>query len=221
MKALAFSGGKDSMACLHLLRSTLDCAIYVDTGFSYPETAALVEYARTIIPVHVVVSDRKAQNELEGLPADVVPIDWTRLGHTITGPKPVLVQSYLGCCYESISKPLLDYAIQIGVKELVYGQRDDEGHKSPARDGTVVSGIRRRHPIEAWSASDVLAYLTTKMKVPAHYSINHSSLDCYDCTAYRKASKDRVDWMRFEHPALFQRYLARSERLDAALLEAH
>ena len=128
------------MACLHLLRSTLDCAIYVDTGFSYPETAALVEYARTIIPVHVVVSDRKAQNELEGLPADVVPIDWTRLGHTITGPKPVLIQSYLGCCYESISKPLLDYAIRIGVKELVYGQRDDEGHKSPARDGTVVSG---------------------------------------------------------------------------------
>ena len=90
MKALAFSGGKDSMACLHFLQD-LDCAIHVDTGFSYPETRRLVEYASSILPMHIVISNRHAQNEREGIPADVVPIDWTNLGQQITGPK--LVQS--------------------------------------------------------------------------------------------------------------------------------
>ncbi|MDE2389927.1 MAG: phosphoadenosine phosphosulfate reductase family protein, partial [Betaproteobacteria bacterium] len=50
MRVLAFSGGKDSMACLHLMRGSLDCAIYIDTGKAYPETLELVRYAGSIVP---------------------------------------------------------------------------------------------------------------------------------------------------------------------------
>lgn len=220
MRALAFSGGKDSMACLHLMRDSLDCAIYVDTGFAYPETLALVEYAKTIVRVHVVHSDRKGQNERDGIPADVVPVDWTRFGHATTGAKPVMVQAYAACCYANIARPLLDTAKALGVTELVYGERFEEGHKSTSVDGDMVEGIKRLHPIESWTAQQVLDYLATKMTVPAHYAIKHSSLDCYDCTAFRRDSADRIEWTKTHHPAFHAAYAARAAALDGALREA-
>jgi 3'-phosphoadenosine 5'-phosphosulfate sulfotransferase (PAPS reductase)/FAD synthetase len=217
MRALAFSGGKDSMACLHLMRDSLDCAIYVNTGYAYPETLALVDYAETIIPVHVVNSDRRGQNDREGIPADVVPIDWTNLGQQITGRKAVTVQSYLGCCYENVSAPLIAKARELGVTELVYGQRSQENHKSPARNGDIVQGIIRLHPIEDWTADEVFDYLLTKMDVPLHFTIEHSSLDCYDCTAYQRHSADRVDWTKHVHPDLHAHYMKRLDALRSTL----
>ena len=218
--ALALSGGKDSIACLHLMRDSIDFALYVDTGFSYPETAAMIDYARDFIPVITVHSDRENQNKRFGLPSDIVPIDWTVLGQQITGEKPALIQSYLGCCYENISVPLYDKAVELGVDELIYGQRNDEGHKSPARNGDMIGNIRRLNPIETWSASDVLNYLETKMAVPEHFHIKHSSLDCYDCTAFRKDSKDRIAWTKEHYPAYFVEFSVRAKMIDAALLEA-
>lgn len=218
--ALAFSGGKDSMVCLFLMQGSLDFAIYVDTGYAYPETLALVDFAKTMIPVHVVKSDRAVQNEREGIPADVVPIDWTSLGQQITGVKPVKLQSYLGCCYESISMPLLNKAKELGVAELVYGQRNEEGYKSPARDGQIVDGITRTHPIESWTTAEVMAYLATKMDIPGHFGIKHSSLDCYDCTAFRKDSADRIEWTRNKYPVFYAEYAARAAALNSALTQA-
>lgn len=208
------------MACLHLMRDALDCAIYVDTGFGYPETQALVEYATQLLPMHVVRSDRAAQNEREGIPADVVPIDWTPLGQMLGGEKPVKVQSYLACCFDNISAPILAKARELGATEIVSGERRGENRKSTSRDGQVVAGIVRLHPIYEWTDEEVIRYLESKMDVPKHYAIKHSSLDCYDCTGYRKDSIDRVAWTREVHPVLFSRYEARRNALDQALTEA-
>lgn len=209
------------MACLHLQRDSLDCAIYVDTGFAYPETKALVEYAATLLRVlHIVHSGRQQQNEREGVPSDVVPIDWTSLGQALSGRKPVKIQSYLGCCYENVSAPIMHKAQELGVTELISGERRAESRKATSLDGQLVSGIKRLHPIYEWSEKEVLDYLATKMDVPAHYAIKHSSLDCYDCTAYRKDSADRVEWMQKAHPVFFASYEARKNTLDQALREA-
>lgn len=220
MRVLALSGGKDSMACLFLQKEQLEFAIYVDTGYSYPETHEVIALARTHVPVHVVRSNRFQQNYDHGIPADVVPIDWTTLGQQMTRRKPVKIQSYLGCCYENINLPLLNYAHAQGVTELVFGQRWRESHKSPSVDGDVVWGMKRIHPIEDWTDEHVLEYLATQMKVPAHFYIKHSSLDCYDCTAFKRESRDRVEWMRMQHPRMFLEYLDRKRKLDAALDEA-
>lgn len=208
------------MACLFLMRDTLDFAIYVDPGYAYPETLAMVDFARTLVPVRVVKTDRAGQNEREGIPADVVPIDWTRFGQSISSVKPVKIQGYIGCCAENISGPLMQYAIDNGVTELVYGERFDEGHKSTAKDGDIVCGIKRLHPIESWTADEVMAYLATKMDVPEHFSIKHSSLDCYDCTAFRKDSADRIEWTRNKYPVFYAEYAARAAALNSALTQA-
>jgi phosphoadenosine phosphosulfate reductase len=208
------------MACLHLLAGSLDCAIYVDTGKAYPETEVMVEHARSIVPVITVKSDQAQQNRRDGIPADVVPVNWTRLGQLHTSPKPVMIQSYIACCFENIAYPLLSKAKEIGATEIVYGQRNEDGHKSTARDGDVIEGMVRLHPIEDWTSAQVMAYLSTKINIPEHYKIKHSSLDCYDCTAFRKDSRDRVEFTRERHPEMYLEYSRRIDLLNQALLES-
>lgn len=220
MRALAFSGGKDSMACLHLLRDTLDCAIYVDTGKSYPETRKMVEYAAKLLPMHVVQTDQQEQNEREGLPADVVPVNWTRFGQMLAGPKPVMVQPYVDCCFENIGLPLVQKAQELKVNEIVYGQRNDDTIKAACRNGDVVGGIVRLHPIEDWTRQQVLDYLATRMTVPEHFYLGHSSLDCYDCTAYSGQTKDLHDYTRRKYPKFYVAYAQRKNALDRVLIEA-
>tara|TARA_R110000868_G_scaffold69515_2_gene204577 strand:- start:2157 stop:2813 length:657 start_codon:yes stop_codon:yes gene_type:complete len=215
MRALAFSGGKDSMACLHLMRDTLDFAIYIDTGFTYPETRAIVNYAHTIVPVRIIESTRP-----DVIPADLVPVDWTEMGQIFTTKKDVTILPYHECCFASLAVPLNTAAAEFGVTELVVGQRNEEGHKSTARDSDMVMGIKRIHPIENWTTAEVMAYLATKMEIPEHYAIKHSSLDCYDCTAYRKDSRDRIEYTRQKHPVFFSAYATRKAALDNAISEA-
>lgn len=221
MRALAFSGGKDSMACLHLCKSSIDIAIHVDTGKSYPETRKMVAYANTIVPVVVVESDREGQNEREGIPSDVVPVDYTTFGQSLTGEKAVKIQSYHDCHFQNIGLPLLLKAAELGVTSLILGQRNDDRHKSTAKDGDMIEGITRLHPIEGWTDDDVFNYLRSVMVVPLHYyRVEHSSLDCYDCTAFTKSSKDRIEYTKETHPEFHAQYLARMESIRQALKES-
>ena len=221
MQALAFSGGKDSMACLHLMRTQLDCAIYIDTGYSYPETERLVDYAATLLPLHRIQSNRAAQQEREGWPSDVVPINWTRQGQEITGQKPIMIQSYLACCWDNISWPLLQAATRLGVTTLVCGQRQEETHKSTIRHYGQVDGVRRVHPIADWTSEQVLTFLEQHMDVPDHYrTVRHSSLDCFDCTGFAQESQDRLDWTATRYPAYAQQYHLRASAIQSALQDA-
>lgn len=220
MMALAFSGGKDSMACLHLMRDQLNCAIYIDTGFTYPETDDMVAYAATMISVHRVTSDRQGQNDREGIPAEIVPINWTRQGQAIAGPQPVMLQSYLGCCWDNISAPLWDTVKRLGVTTLVTGQRKEDTYKAPIRSFGMFEGVTRLHPIEDWTTQQVLDYLRTKMEIPPHYALQHSSLDCYDCTGFSRESQDRIAWTKSTHPDKYVAYLARQRAMESVIQDA-
>ena len=103
---------------------------------------------------------------------------------------------------------------------LVYGQRQDEGHRATSRHGDLIEGIVRLHPIEDWTAERVLTYLATNMTLPDHFSLHHSSLDCYDCTAFEQDSQDRLQWTAQHYPQLFEAYRLRRTDLDTALQEA-
>lgn len=208
------------MACLYLLAHTIKCAIYVDTGKSYPETQEMIKRAAGIVPVFTVHSDRVGQNARQGIPSDVVPVDWTPDGQLVTSPKPAMIQSYLGCCFDNIALPFISKSLELGATEVVYGQRNEESHKSVARDGDSVAGMKRLHPIENWTNEQVMTFLATRMEIPAHYSIRHSSLDCYDCTAYRGESHDRVAYTKANHPEMYKEYGDRLELLNQSLIAA-
>lgn len=198
--ALALSGGKDSLACFFLMKDELDCAIYVDTGFSYPETRALVAMVAQSLPVYTVYSARAAQNDEYGIPSDVVPVNWTHFGQAVTTKKPAMIQPYLQCCFSNMAEPLFAKAKELQITHLVTGQRQEDTHRSTARHGETVEGLVRMNPLEAWSKEQVLSYLASHMTLPAHFRLTHSSLDCYDCPAYAAETQDRVAWTELHHP---------------------
>lgn len=220
---LAFSGGKDSLACLLLHKHKLDeiTVFWVNAGKNYPETLELVSYAKSISPNFVEIkSNQEAQQAINGLPSDVVPINWTVLGQSVTGAKPYSVQSYLQCCFENISIPMHNTIKEHGITHLIRGQRKDEGHKSTATNGHEYDGVVYLHPIEDWSAQEVIEFIAKHIKLPKHYYLNHTSLDCYDCTAYRKETKDIKIYRQTHHPELHAQYLEKEEKLNQALKEA-
>jgi len=205
------------MACWFLTRREKPLVIWVNTGKAYPETLAIIEMVRKESEFLEVRSDRDLQNSINGIPSDIVPIDSTLYGRQFVKSQGIVVQSYLQCCYENISRPLHEAAKKAGVTELIRGQRIDESHVAPCRNGEVVDGIVYRHPIENWTKDEVLAYLATKMDVPEHYALEHSSLDCYDCTAFLEHSKDRFLWTKIRHPVLAEEHRIRLESLREAI----
>jgi len=218
--ALAFSGGKDSWACLWLNidRLNLITVIWVNTGKNYPELLATVEKARALCPNFVeLVVDRDGQNAHHGLPADVVPVNWTRQGQEFTESKSVTVQPYTLCCFENIGANLHRFCKEQGFTHLIRGQRSDETHKSTARNGSVVDGIEYVQPIENWTEEQVLDFVAKRMPLPDHFQFKHSSMDCYDCTAYVKESGDRISYMKRHHPGLYSQYEARKQALNIAI----
>lgn len=217
---LAFSGGKDSLACLLLNKDKADeiTVFWVNTGKTYPETLQIVEYAKSLFTNFIEIkSDREDQNAREGLPSDVVPINFTRIGQMVTGKKETLVQSYLMCCYENIGYRIHQAALSHGITHLIRGQRLEESHKSTARDGDVVDGLVYLQPIESWTKQEVLNFINNHMELPKHFAISHSSLDCYDCTAYVKESKDRINYTKEHHPIFYAEYRERMDSLNKVL----
>jgi phosphoadenosine phosphosulfate reductase len=221
--ALAFSGGKDSWACLWLYKDQLADiqVVWVNTGKNYPELLKTIELAKEMCPNFVELNiDRVAQNERHGIPSAIVPIDWTGIGQAITGEKSVTIQSYLGCCYENIALPLLNYCADNNITTLIRGQRLDESRKSTAVNGTVLNGVTFVQPIETWSTEDVLSYNAAHMDLPDHFRFKHSSMDCYDCTAFDADLKDIRGHCATEHPILFKEYKTRKDALSRAIEES-
>ena len=222
--AIAFSGGKDSLAALFLNRDRLDrvAVLWVNTGKNYPEVMETIGKVRAMCPHFVeILSDREGQNAYWGVPSDIVPTDWTREGQGACGDKPIMIQPYLKCCIENIGMVLLRYCAQHGIDELISGQRDADKRKSPKRDGDVVEGVTYRQPIAGWSDDQVLLYVGQFLNpLPEHLTLKHSSMDCYDCTAYRADSADRIAQMRSRHPTLYAEYAIRKTALGGAISEA-
>lgn len=223
MKALAFSGGKDSWACLWLLQAewpTLT-VLWVDTGKNYPEALESIERAKAFVPNFIRIPvDAELQITREGYPSEVIPFDWTPVGQSLSYLKPIRIQSYMQCCYSNLAAPLMEKCRMLGITHLVRGQRNDESHRGVAREGSIVEGIIIEHPIENWSRGEVLTYLRGKMNVPAHFSFGHSSLDCHDCTAFNADTKDLQAWAKVRHPQLADERNRRMTLVRSALRES-
>lgn len=219
--ALHFSGGKDSMACLYLAREQLHeiHVIFVNTGALYPEVLETIEKAKALCPHFVEVeTDQRQQNIEHGLPSQIVPVNNTDFGMAVTPPTWPKVQSYLQCCWANISKPLYDKTLELGCTHVIRGQRNDDTHKGPVRHGQTVGGLTFLHPIEEWTRDMVLDYLKGQMgELPGHFALDHSSMDCYNCTAFLEHSADRVNYMKGRHPEKYADYMARLAALHGAV----
>lgn len=208
--ALMFSGGKDSTACLYLLQKWWDKidVIWVNTGAAFPESIEIMEKIKKLVPRFIEWKSDQAKNiELYGYPTDLVPSEYTAQGQYLIGrKKEIKLQSHLECCARNIWLPGMDAARASGATLIIRGQRNDEEYKSPIRSGDKVEGIEYLMPIQDWSRDDVMNYLKEKnFEFPEHFKLNATSLDCWNCTAFCGAFKDREFYMKEKHPELFSK----------------
>lgn len=219
---LCFSGGKDSLACLLLLKPHLERVpvLFVNPGKHYPETLDIVAQAREFAPIWVeVTTDKDAQCAANGLPSDLVPVDSSHQGATFSGSE-VKVQSYIDCCWQNISRPLWQRAKEMGITTLIRGQRNDEPRKALSRNGSEFDGITLWHPIEKWTKWQVFDFIRAELgRLPAHYHLEHTSLDCYDCTGFTRNAHDRANYTRTHHPELHREYIEKMVRVYGPMRE--
>lgn len=171
--AVAFSGGKDSLVALHLVRTMHGGDIplpvlSIDTGVKFPEVTAF--------------RDRIAQEWGFGLHI-VQDETWAEMAAAGSMPSP----NSLECCRVLKVAPLRNAISELGLSALITGIRRDE-HET-RRDETHVS-VRehppheRIHPLLDFTEANVWEYIRTfELPYAPLYDRGYRSLSCMPCTA--------------------------------------
>lgn len=193
--ALELSGGKDSVACLYLLRDRLnDITVYwLNTGDNFPETLAVISECRKIIPHFVeVVSDVAQWRAINGTPSDVVPSTGWQVHLPLEDGEIRVSDSYL-CCAHNIMNPLHERVLADGNTTIIRGQKLSDKHKSFIRSGDVVDGITFEFPVEGWNDDEVFRFLN-RVGAPIHdcYLTGDHGADCMHCTGWWEHSNSEL-----------------------------
>lgn len=219
--ALQFSGGKDSLATLHLMRPWWPrlTVYWCNPGDPFPETLALMDEVRALVPRFVEVAGRQREViAADGWPSDIVPQAYTSDGNFVFGPTPFKVQSRLSCCFRALMWPMHERMLADGVTCIFRGKRSEEKDKSPTRSGDVVDGIELVYPLWNWTAADVLSFLeSAKVRLPKSYRLATHSLDCMSCTAWWGEGLTRH--LEAEHPVEYAERLRRITLIKSAIAD--
>ena len=186
--ALQFSGGRDSLACLYLLKPYWDrlTVYWCNTGAAYPETLAMIEEVRAMVPHFAEIQgNQPAVIEQFGLPSDMVPVSATPVGLAVINGGSVLMQDRYSCCIRSMNVPTHVRMIEDGITLVIRGQKNADRLKAPMRSGHIEDGIEYLFPIEDWDAKRVMGYLAKQgASIPRFYEMMNNAPDCMTCSAY-------------------------------------
>lgn len=203
--ALQFSGGKDSMAVLHLLRDYWDrlTVYYLDSGDAFPEVLEVVAEAEAMVPNFMRIPGRVNHvTEQHGFPSDVVPCGSTWMGR-MAGDRDVPMLSRYECCWLSIQQPMQERMVADGITLLIRGQKNADRHKGPYRSGDIAAGFEFFYPVEDWTDEDVLLYLKDLgVKLPRFYDYGVSTgPECKKCSAWwdKRVSAYMLEFHPEEH----------------------
>ncbi|AGK48329.1 phosphoadenosine phosphosulfate reductase family protein [Burkholderia thailandensis MSMB121] len=204
---LQFSGGKDSLACLYLLRPYWGrlTVIWSSRSDAYPEARELFEDVRR--KVHDVIEvggdEQWRAASANTWPTDCVPARATWFGRMVepTDDGFGLVNRY-DCCLANFWQPMAAAVAAGGFDLVIRGQRDDEAKRAPFASGAC-DGDGRAYvlPIQHWTKRDVIAYLQAEgIEIPRQYGYGMASLDCLHCTAYLDENGGKLRYLRDFHP---------------------
>lgn len=207
---LFFSGGKDSLACLLLLREHWDriTVVWSNPGAPHAETVAYMDRIRSMVPHFVELNGRQPEwIAAHGWPVDVVPVKASSAGAIGFDAPKVRMASFLDCCSANLWEPMRQYVIDTAPTLIIRGQRADESPRNRMTDAevTVLGTVTYWHPLHDWTAAQVKEYIQAAgWELPPFYDIGaESSPDCWNCTAYIDHNRSRLRWMRRERPQMF------------------
>lgn len=206
--ALMFSGGKDSLACLYLLRPWWDrvLVIWGNAGDPYPETVEQMERIRQTVPSFIEVAGPgyiHGHGPEQTYPADMVPLTATAMGRELEASAPRFkIHSRFDCCMANVWIPLHNKVNELGVDLMIRGDRDAEALTNHAiRAGRNPNGGSYLCPIRRWSKDEVLSYLEAEgVEIPRSYAYGMGSPDCLHCTAWLNENGGKLRYLRDFHP---------------------
>lgn len=218
--ALQFSGGRDSLACLYLLRPYWHrlMVYWCDTGAAYPETIALMMSIRDMVPNFSVIHGNQPQVIADfGIPSDIVPSSATFVGRMAGGTAPLMQDRY-ACCARSMMLPTHQRMLDDGVTLVIRGQKNVDRLKSPIRSGEIHDGIEYLFPIHDWSVQQVDHFLADEgVELPRFYEILNGMPDCMTCSAWW--DEGAAAYLKRYHPIQFHENQVRLSIINAAVGE--
>jgi phosphoadenosine phosphosulfate reductase len=206
--ALQFSGGKDSLALLYVMRPWWKKLIVLwgNAGDSFPE---IVQQMETIKPLVAEFHEIKGHAGKGALPVDLLPMRSTAFGRAVepeaTGTE---LRSAIDCCFENLWMPLSNAVRSLGITLLFRGQRNSEYYRAPVTTGSVdPSGARIVLPLAQWSLTDILDYLKTQgIELPKYYDYMSGGPKCMHCTAWAHEQRGKLAYLRKFHPEAAKEY---------------
>jgi len=213
--ALKFSGGKDSLACLYLLRPWWDrvVVLWTNAGDPYPETVQQMERVRQLVPHFMEVAGPggvSCHGPGEMYPADMVPWGATPMGRFVQTSAPrFTIHSFAECCAHNVWLPMQQAIARLGCDLVIRGERESEQYRPPVTSGmqSPENGGTQLLPLFGWSKDDVFAYLRAEgVEVPRSYQYGMGSLDCLHCTAHLGEAGNKLRYLRKFHPTVAVEY---------------
>jgi len=216
--ALQFSGGKDSLACLYLLRPWLEriTVYWVNARDALPETLRVINECRAWIPHFVEISTNVVEwRERNGYPSDLVPTYSTPVGRLL-GFGTLKVTDRFTCCAANIMQPMHERMRADGITLIIRGQKLVDMPTVPVRSGQAIDGVEFFFPLEDWTHEEVLRYLAEAV-APVHpcYENGVQGVDCMHCTAWWNEGHFR--FLKQRHPDAFDEVIGRVGEIARAL----
>lgn len=217
---LQFSGGKDSLACLYLLRPFLkQITVYrLNTGDTLPETDEVVAAVRAWIPNFVEIkSDVRSWRAEHGMPSDLVPAHAHSIG-MMYGMGEAKISNRFDCCFNNLMKPLHQQALADGVDLMIRGTKLSDTGVIPAEGWH--DGVEIWLPVRDFTHDDVFAFLRdagAPVSPVYEFATSISAPECLGCTAWWDDRKGA--YLKARHPEAHTTYIANLRTIERSLLD--